>query len=93
MSDDNALLLGRNSTLCEVMLQILDAPQRHHALPLRCTPAEWLGWLVGTAEIWVDRGLPSGLLRRRRRGRCAWGKLEHVRRLVHLRWRLRPILL
>ncbi len=52
-----------------------------------------LDGLLGTAEIWVDRGLPSGLLRRRRRGRRAWGKLEHVRRLVHLRWRLRPILL
>ncbi len=67
MSDDNALLLGRNPTLREEMPQIIDAPQRHHTLPFCRTPAEWLGRFVGPAEIRVDRGLPSGLLRRRRR--------------------------
>lgn len=51
---DYSLFPRSNPRLGEIMLQMLDAPQRHHALPLRRTPRERLLRLIGRVDMRVE---------------------------------------
>lgn len=73
----NALLLRGKPGLREVMLQMLDAPQRHDTLPLRCAPAERLLGLVRRVHVRVESGLSAGFLHGARCRGSSW-KLKCV---------------
>ena len=74
----HVLLLRCEPRLREVMLEVLDAPQSHHALPLRRTPAERLLRFVRRVHVRVESGLSARFLNSSVR-RCGYPwELERV---------------
>jgi len=57
-----ALGLGSNACLGEIVLEMLYASEGHHTLPLGCTSAEWLDWLVSRVHVGVKCCLTTRFL-------------------------------
>lgn len=63
------LCLCCNPRLCEVVLEVLDAPKGHDTLPLCSAAAEWLQRFVGRVHVRVVRELAAT-------GRAACGRFR-----------------